>query len=192
MKKILTLCLLIAVVTGAAAQDNTRRYAIKSGIARTVSFTGGHRTDGMQYFDDYGAVENLSQTIEVPGLVTYDAVTVTKGDKIWLYSQEGEKKSAAKMSDNPLPDLNFLDLTDEVAAKYQVEELGEDEYKGYPCTKYSYVTIQNRRKCSWTAWVYKGFCLKYEAKIGRRDVLFEVVEFQENVPVPAEKFEIPE
>jgi len=192
MKRILTAFLMLALVWGASAQDNARKYAIKSGIAKTKTITGGHQTEGMQYFDDYGAVETLTQRIEVPGLITYDAVTVTKGDKIWLFTQEGEKLSASKKADNPLPDLNFLNLTDEVKAKYKIEEVGEDTFLGKPCKVYTYETVQNRRKVSWKTWVYKGFSLKYEAKYSRRDVLYEVVEFKENVAVPAEKFQIPD
>ena len=191
MKKMLVLVLMLAVASGALAQESAKKYAIKSAAAKTMSITGDHETPGVLYFDDYGEKEILSQTIEIPGLVTYDGVAMNIGDKVYIFNVQDGKRSDAKRSDHPLYDLNFLNLTDEVKAKYQVEEVGADEWLGKPCKLYTYVTIQNRRKCTWKAWVYKGFILRSESKIGRRNVLYEVREFQENAPVPAGTFDIP-
>lgn len=190
MKKIITLCLLAFVATAALAQDGARRYAIKSGIATTVTTTGDTQTEATQYFDNYGAMESLKQHMDIPGLVSYDYYTVTKGDKAWFVTNTEGKKSS-KGFDNPTPDLSFLNLTDEVKAKYNIQDLGEDSFLGKSCHKYSYETTQKRKTVSWTVWVYKGFVLKTITKMGKRESVIEVTSLKENVSVPAEVFETP-
>ena len=184
------LLLLTAAATTAMAQDGTRRYAIKSGIAKTVTTVGDSQTEAVQYFDNYGAVECLKQHMDIPGLVSYDYYTITKGDQAWFVTDTDGKKSS-KGFENPTPDLNFLNLTDQVKAKYNIQDLGEDTFLGKKCHKYSYETTQKRKTVNWTVWVYKGFILKSISKMGRRESIVEVTELKENASVPAEVFDIP-
>lgn len=191
MKKPLLFILALMMVFGAQAQESAKRYGIKSGILHLMASTGGHETEETQYFDDYGAMEALVFTIDVPGLVKYDTYTVTKGEKAWMFTDTEGKKSKAKAFDNPTPDLNFLNLTPEAAEKYKVKELGHEDVLGYDCTKYTYEIMQGRKTCYWTAWVYKGVILKSITKIGRQESTIEATRFEKNVTVPAKVFEIP-
>ena len=190
MKKIFTLCFLVLLATAALAQDGARKYSIKSGIATLITTTGDTQSESTQYFDNYGAQECLKQHMEMPGLVSYDYYTITKGDKAWFVTDVDGKKSS-KGFDNPTPDLNFLNPTDEIKAKYNIQELGTDTFLGKKCTKYSYETIQKRKTVSWTVWVYNGFVLKSITKMGKRENVIEVTKLQENVAVPAGIFDIP-
>ena len=65
-----------------------------------------------------------------------------------------------------------------------MEDLGEEEFFGKTCHKYSYVILTNKKKVYWTVWAYKGVALKSVIKQGRKESVVEVVELQENVPIP--------
>ena len=121
--------------------------------------------------------------MEIPGLVSYDYGILTRGDRIWTFNvQEG--KVQAKESVNPMPDLNFLGVTDELAAKYEMKDLGEEECMGKSCHKYSYVVMTNRKRVEWTVWAYKGLPMKYLIKQGRKESVVETVDLQENARIP--------
>ncbi len=183
MKKILFCCLLLAVAWNAAAQNGFKKYGVKSAILKTQTTTGGHVTPGTLYIDDYGAFECDIKTMEIPGLVSYDYGILTRGDRIWTFNvQEG--KVQAKESVNPMPDLNFLGVTDELAAKYEMKDLGEEECMGKSCHKYSYVVLTNRKRVEWTVWAYKGLPMKYLIKQGRKESVVETVDLQENARIP--------
>ena len=183
MKKILFCCLLLAVVWNAAAQNGFKKYGVKSAILKTQTTTGGHVTSGTLYIDDYGAFECDIKTMEIPGLVSYDYGILTRGDRIWTFNvQEG--KVQAKESVNPMPDLNFLGVTDELAAKSEMKDLGEEECMGKSCHKYSYVVMTNRKRVEWTVWAYKGLPMKYLIKQGRKESVVETVDLQENARIP--------
>ena len=183
MKKIITLSILLLTAITAFAQH---RYEMRSGIATTATCTNGQMTYATQYFDDYGALDCLQQHMEIPGFVSYDYYTITKGDTCWMVVEGG----GTKKFKNPTPDLNFLNLTPEVCAKYKIQDLGEDTFLGKLCHKYSYEVKQNRKKGLWTVWIYKGFILKAHCSLGHLESDIEVIELRENVPVPAEVFNV--
>ncbi len=185
MKKLFLFALTLAVVFSAAAQNTIKKYDMKSCIAKTRTTAGGQVTEGTMYMDDYGAFECDIKTMDIPGLVTYDYGMLTRGDRVWAFNIH-EGKVDSKESPNPMPDLNFLGVTDELAEKYQMQDLGEEECMGKPCHKYAYVVIQNRKKVDWTVWAYKGFPMKYVIRQGRKESIVETVELRENAPVPKE------
>ena len=108
-----------------------------------------------------------------------------------MYNEAGKPKSF----DNPLPDLTFINPSQEIIDKYKLVDTGEDEViLGRTCRKFTYETLMGRRKkvIYNTVWVYQGIVLKSIMKNGRQETFYEVTEFQENVEVPAEVFVIPE
>ena len=185
MKKTIIFMLMLALACGAIAQEKASRYGLKSGIAQVTSTSSGNVSTGKQYFDDYGALETYIATSMSPfGKV--ETTTVIRDGKSW-FVWPGKKP---KQFDNPLADLSFVNLTDDVVEKYKIQEIGEEEYLGRMCTKYTYEIKQGPIRSYYTSWVYKGFCLKTITKAGRSEVIFEVTDFQEDVPVSPEVFEI--
>ena len=183
MKKFFLIFLLMSIAFGASAQDTFKKYAVKSAIAKTKSITGEQVTDGTLYIDDYGAFECDIKTMDIPNFITYDYGILTRKDRIWVFNiQEG--KVDAKESPNPMPDLNFMNVTPELAEKYEIQDLGEEEFMGKKCHKYTYMVLTNRKKVYWTIWAYKGIPLKTVVKQGRRESVVEVTELQENVKIP--------
>ena len=188
MKRILLLSTLLLAVGSVMAQNTFKKYDLKSCIAKTQTSMGGGGavTEGTLYVDDYGAFECDIKKVVIPGLVSYDAGAVTRKDRVWIFSIDEDGKVNAKESPNPTPDLNFLGITDSLKERYEMEDLGEEEYGGRTCHKYSYVILQNRKKVYWTVWAYKGVAMKSVAKQGRKETVVEVVELKENVPIPKE------
>ncbi len=173
MKNVLFAFMLI-IALNVNAQENTKRYGIKSGIIHEYSKLNEHITPDVRYFDDYG-----------------DSEAITKKEKAWMYNEAGKPKSF----DNPLPDLTFINPSQEIIDKYKLVDTGEDEViLGRTCRKFTYETLMGRRKkvIYNTVWVYQGIVLKSIMKNGRQETFYEVTEFQENVEVPAEVFVIPE
>jgi hypothetical protein len=183
MKKFLLFFLLLSIAFGATAQNEFKKYDMKSCIAKKKSTTKGQVVEGTVYIDQYGAFECDIQTMDIPNFITYDYGILTRKDRVWVFNiQEG--KVDYKESPNPMSDLNFLNVTDEMAQKYDIKDLGEEECLGKPCHKYSYIVITNRKPVEWTIWAYKGFPMKTIVKQGRHESVVEVVELQENVPIP--------
>lgn len=183
MKKTLLLFLLLSIAFGASAQDTFKKYGFKSCIATKQTTFSGQVTKGTVYIDDYGAFECDIQTMDIPDFVTYDYGILTRKDRVWTFNvQEGKVDS--KESPNPMSDLNFLNVTDEMAEKYGIKDLGEEECMGRTCHKYSYIVITNRKPVEWTVWTYKGFPLKTIVVQRRKESVIEVIDFQENVPIP--------
>ena len=185
MKRILTTILLLAIALCASAQN---KYAIKSGIIKTKTIADGHETFGTQYFEDYGKKESVKQTMDIPGLVTYDYYTITIGNKAWMVTDTDGKKSG-KAFDNPTPDLTFLNPSADVMAKYNMQYLGEEKVLGKPCKIYSYEIKQNRKTVLWTVSAYKGIPLKTVIKNGKKTSTILATELKENVAVPQAVFQ---
>ena len=181
--------LLLVATVPATAQNSARRYGVKSGIIKLVASTAGVDTPETQYFDNYGQMESITYTTEIPGLVKYDSWLVTKGDKMFGFNITEGKRSKVTENPNPTADLTFINPSAEVIAKYNIKEIGEEEFLGRKCKKYNYDIIQGRNKITYTAWIYKGIILKQQGQIRRREVVTYATEFKENVAVPASAFQ---
>ena len=191
MKKTLLLITLLATATFMMAQEETHRYEIKSGITQEYSDLDGHITPGVRYFDNYGDLEAQVQTVDMGPLGSFQNTTVTKQGKAWMYNESSKPTSF----DNPTADLTFINPSQAVIDKYKLVDTGEDEeVLGRVCRKFTYETTLFRWKKTVynTAWVYKGIALKTIMKNGRHVTLYEVTDFQENVEVSPEVFNIPE
>ena len=184
MKRIITTALLLMIALGAMAQG---KYAVKSGILKTKTVAAGHESFATQYFDDYGRKESVKQKMDIPGMVSYDYYTVTKGDKAWMVTVTDGKRSV-KSFDNPTPDLTFLKPSKEIMEKYKMQYLGEEKVMGKTCKIYSYEIKQNRKPVLWTVSVYKGVPLKTIIKSGKKTSTITVTEFKENASVPQDVF----
>lgn len=187
MKKLLLMIVMLSAASMMTAQETTHRYEIKSGIAHSVTRLNDHVTPAVQYFDNYGDCEAMVQTIDMGALGSYENTTVTKKEKAWFINSSGSKEF-----DNPITDLTFVNPSQAVIDKYKLVDTGEEEeILGRICRKYTYETSQGRRTILNTAWVYKGVTMKSIMKTGRRETIFEMTDFQEDVEVPAEVFAIP-
>jgi hypothetical protein len=178
MKKILSICAVLLVAVTAMGQN---RYGIKSGSYKTEMDMMGQTITNTTYFDDYGAKEVTE--MEMMGMqmtqITKDGVTyiVNKGDK--------------SVQEIPGRDqINYLNLTDEIVAKYKVKEIGKETVSGKECTIYTAEISQMGQTAKATVSVWNGFAMKSSIDMGGFAMNQKIVEVNEG-PVDAAKFEIP-
>ena len=184
MKKkslLVTLPLLFMAITISAQEA---KYEFKSAIIKKTLEMMGRKIEGTEYIDDYG---NLSSATIANVRTVYlgDEKTFTTVD---LEKKIGEKRLETKKS------LNISKATPEEIEKYTIVELGEEEYLGKTCKKYSYYDTRMGQKFKIFAWVWKGVSLKliYYSGDGEGVAIMEyITEFQENVTVDPEHFSIP-
>lgn len=190
MKNVL-LTFMIIIALNVNAQENTKRYGIKSGIIHEYSKMKENITPNVRYFDDYGDKEANVQTVDMGPLGSYENITITKEGKMWVYNEA----TKPKCFDNPFPGLTFINPSQEIIDMYKLVDTGEDEVVfDRTCRKFTYEVLMGRRNkvIHYTVWVYQGVVLKSIIKNGRQETFYEVTDFQENVEVPAEVFAIPE
>ena len=188
MKRIATLTILLAVTFTAMAQDATKKYEIKSGIAKTVTSVMGQQTESMSYFDDFGALEMSKTKTIVPGAGEMEIATVSKEGKMYMVNY-----SAKQVQEIPAQEsVNYLNITEAIKEQYKIKEIGTEKIGERECLKYSMEVSQMGQTATVTTWIYKGFPLKSVTAMGRMEIVSEVIEFTEDAYVLPQTFEIPE
>lgn len=187
MKRILLSILAIGLLLPLGAQENAR-YGVKSGYMKTVSIMGDYKSYNYLWFDDYGDKEKGLTEMNMGEMGVFNAITIFIGDEAWAINDNNEVK---KMDGRP--QLNYLTATEEDLKKFKVQKIGEEEYKGYPCTVYQEERKQMLAKVKVTSWVYKGITIRqvFKKKL-TADTIVELEELQENAPIPANTFDLPE
>ena len=185
MKKILTLCAVLLVAATAMAQDGAKRYGIKSGEFVTEMDMMGQKVAGTTYFDDYGAKQIAKTKMEMMGM-SMDIATLMLGGKTYMinYGDKTVQEMPAQES------INYLNLTDEVAKKYKVQEIGKETIDGKECTKYTAEVSQMGQTAKTTAWVWNGIPVKSVVDMGGMAITQTAKNIKEG-PVDASLFEIP-
>ena len=86
--------------------------------------------------------------------------------------------------------INYLNLTDEIIAKYKVKEIGNETVSGKECTIYTAEINQMGQSAKATVSVWNGFAMKSTIDMGGFAMSQKIVEINEG-PVDAAKFEVP-
>ena len=189
MKKLLTLALMLMVVCGAMAQEGTKKFAIKSGMAKTTTEVMGQTQQVTLYFDNYGALQCSKTKATVSGMGDLEMATNIKDGKTWMVNYT--MKQVQEIPAEAQEDIDFNNLTEEIKTKYNVREAGTEEILGKTCTKYTYEAVIQGQKAKGSAWVYKGFPLKSVVSVAGMEIKSEVTEFLENILVMPQTFDVP-
>ena len=182
MKKIFSLCAVLLVAVAAMAQNGTKYYGIKSGTIKIEMDMMGQTIPSTIYFDDYGAKQATS--INMMGM---EMTQINKDGKMYLVNK-GEK-SVQEMPQQQ-EQINYLNLTDEVKAKYKIKEVGKETVAGKECTTYTVEVSQMGQTVKTTVSVWNGIAMKTVADAGGFSMSQKVTEVKE-APVDAAIFEIP-
>ena len=182
MKKIFSLCAVLLVAVAAMAQNGTKYYGIKSGTIKIEMDMMGQTIPSTIYFDDYGAKQATS--ISMMGM---EMTQINKDGKMYLVNK-GEK-SVQEMPQQQ-EQINYLNLTDEVKAKYKIKEVGKETVAGKECTTYTVEVSQMGQTVKTTVSVWNGIAMKTVADAGGFSMSQKVTEVKE-APVDAAIFEIP-
>ena len=182
MKKFFSFCAVLLVAVAAMAQNGTKYYGIKSGTIKIEMDMMGQTIPSTIYFDDYGAKQATS--ISMMGM---EMTQINKDGKMYLVNK-GEK-SVQEMPQQQ-EQINYLNLTDEVKAKYKIKEVGKETVAGKECTTYTVEVSQMGQTVKTTVSVWNGIAMKTTADAGGFSMSQKVTEVKE-APVDAAIFEIP-
>ena len=182
MKKFFSLCAVLLVAVAAMAQNGTKYYGIKSGTIKIEMDMMGQTVPSTIYFDDYGAKQATS--ISMMGM---EMTQINKDGKMYLVNK-GEK-SVQEMPQQQ-EQINYLNLTDEIKAKYKIKEVGKETVAGKECTTYTVEVSQMGQTVKTTVSVWNGIAMKTTADMGGFSMSQKVTEVKE-APVDAAIFEIP-
>ena len=182
MKKFFAFCAVLLVAVAAMAQNGTKYYGIKSGTIKIEMDMMGQTIPSTIYFDDYGAKQATS--ISMMGM---EMTQINKDGKMYLVNK-GEK-SVQEMPQQQ-EQINYLNLTDEIKAKYKIKEVGKETVAGKECTTYTVEVSQMGQTVKTTVSVWNGIAMKTVADAGGFSMSQKVTEVKE-APVDAAIFEIP-
>ena len=182
MKKFFSFCAVLLVAVAAMAQNGTKYYGIKSGTIKIEMDMMGQTIPSTIYFDDYGAKQATS--ISMMGM---EMTQINKDGKMYLVNK-GEK-SVQEMPQQQ-EQINYMNLTDEIKAKYKIKEVGKETVAGKECTTYTVEVSQMGQTVKTTVSVWNGIAMKTVADAGGFSMSQKVTEVKE-APVDAAIFEIP-
>ena len=192
--------MMIAATVWAASFAQERRYGIENIILKknqvmkprvavmtqTIPYT--------QYIADYGRKESAEMVREVQG-EQFTLLTMMKDG--YVYSANMTLKQVAKINMASMMDdyttINFLNLTDEVRQKFQIEEKSNEQFLGKDCKVYEYTVTAQGQTAKGTVLIWQGLALKTTTTDATgTTIIDEVIEIQEGVAIPNERFELPE
>lgn len=190
MKKYIIISLLMALCLGAGAQE--KPYAVKSGIVTMQMDMMGQTIVRQIYFDDYGIKQAT-----VMDMMGKKVRGVEKDGKAIMIDDEAKTASTIPEMGGPGagaqgPKFNFLNLDEKTIKKNKIKELGQEEFLGKPCTKYSYKVLMMGSAITVYVWVYKGITLKTSMKTDFGEMGMAATQLQEDVEIDPAMFDVPE
>jgi uncharacterized protein (UPF0333 family) len=163
------------------------KYAIKSGIVVYKGNIMGLDAVQTLFFDDYGAKDLTQVEMEMMG-TKITTLTITRDG--FVYNIDPSKKTGTKTSVlSGANSLNFEDMSDEIVKEWNIKKEGKETVMGKECDKFSLDSPSFSMKGYY--WVWKGIALKMDVNMSTVKMLLDATSVQENVNIPAEKFEIP-
>lgn len=182
MKRFIVCCLsLLAATTLMLGQNASKKFEIKSGRFTLVSEVMGQKVESKNYFDDYG---NLQAS--VTSAFGMELTTISRDGKTYMVNA-----AAKQVQEMPVQEsVNYLDLTDEVVAKYKIKEVGNETVVGKECVKYTMEVSQMGQTAHLTVSVWQGIPMKTVTSVSGTDVAATITEIVEE-PVDAALFTVP-
>ncbi|NPD44633.1 MULTISPECIES: DUF4412 domain-containing protein [unclassified Lentimicrobium] len=198
MRKFILLSIILCFAFQVKAQNQAKRFAIKSGriILELSGSTTGTKTI---FFDNYGDKyhehEKSVTEVKMFGITdrtNVDKITIMNGERFWTIDNiEGDNmegnlpyyKSSHQMVEN-MSEAEQKKMADDLLKAMGGQKLGTEEVLGYDCEKMSVMGSE--------IWVYKGITLKSEANIMGIISNEVAIEFEKNPSLSDEIFEAPE
>ena len=182
-KTVISIVLAVTIMSAAFGQG--KRYGIESAIVKktTVSKlpTMSMEQTVVQYFADYGNMESAESSTAIQGQ-TISVLTMIKDGYIYsanMTAGQGAKINIADMDD--YSQVNFLDLTDEVKKKYQIQANGVEQVLGKPCNRYEMSFTTQGQNVTATVWVWQGIELKSKVNVAGTTTESEATEILEEI-----------
>ena len=182
MKRLFSLLsVLLVASTILMAQDASKKYGIKSGTITTVSEVMGQKIESKGYFDDYGNLQ--SSKASTFGM---EISTILRDGKTYMVNHPAKQVQELPVQES----VNYLDLTDEIIAKYKIQEVGKETVAGKDCVKYTMEVSQIGQTIKLTVSVWNGIPMKTVTNANGTEMTATVTEVTEE-EVDASLFEVP-
>ena len=183
---------MLSLFSVCALSAQEARYEIKSAVISKVIFDAlGQRIEGVQYIDDYGEKESVS--VNMPNFETVNTFsiirTINSGNTVIKINMDDKTGQRNVLMEKP---VNYLNITQEVRAKYNIKEIGQEEIAGKLCDRYSMEYMQKQLRIIANTWVWKGIVLKSEYTDGAIYITEIATDVNENVTVNRDNFVIPD
>ena len=187
--------LMMAVVIFTAAFGQEKRYGIESAIVKkntVIKAQGMEQTmSAVQYFADFGRKESVELTMNMQGQ-SFTVITMMKDGYVYSANMAVKQGTKINMADmDNIQAVNFLNLTDDVKKKYQIQANGMQQVAGKNCNRYEMSFTTQGQNVKGTVWVWQGIPLKSTINAGGNQVEEEATEIQEGAVIANEKFELP-
>jgi len=192
MKKI-CLVIIVLIVTTSAYGQNLKRYQAKSGIIK-YKVEGTSKGTEILYFDNFGAKEAKQAKLKTTAMgFTQENDQITIMNKATIIVADYKTKTYTKMP-NPVFQItrqleqNIKDTEkfgEELMKSIGGKLVGTETVLGKPCK------IWEVKNMSTKTWTYKFIPLKVELNIMGMKISYIATSIKLDVPVPAEKFKIP-
>lgn len=189
-KQILLTSLILLTSMFLSAQE--AKYEFKSAIIKSEVSAFGQKIETTTYIDDYGKKESSETIVKMPGTDNKAKHLRTIMDGASVINIDLDLKKAIRI---PLPEkpINYLNLTPEIKEKFKMKESGTEDIAGKPCKKYALEVSQMEQTVEMKTCIWKGIPLKTESSSNGMVLMTQTVtDIQENVPVKAEIFTLPE
>lgn len=170
-------------------KEPVKKYGFKSAIIKLSSDVMGQAVESTVYIDDYGAKECQKVKVSIPGMGDIETATIAKDGKAWSVNYTMKQVQEVDMSANDK--LNFLELTDEIRKKYNIQEAGVEKVLDLECQVYTLENEAQGVKAKIKGWIYKGMTLKSETEAAGMTITVTPVEFKENAVVLPQVFDVP-
>jgi hypothetical protein len=180
--------------TTSAPSDVVKKYPFKSAIVE-MKYGGDCTGTQVIYIDDYGMKEARVENFKMKMMrmeVPTNKIDLTIGD--WLYNIDMEKKEGTKMK-NPFMDMmksmseeqkkDLVKMGEDMMRQMGAKEAGEETIAGKPCKVWTMESLGTK------VWTWSGLTLKSRADLMGVKQHLEATNVQIDVPVPADKFEVP-
>jgi len=186
---------MMAVVIFTTAFGQEKRYGIESAIVKkktVMKAQGMEQTmSSVQYFADFGRKESVELTMNMQGQ-SFTVITMIKDGYIYSANMAVKQGTKINMADmDNIQAVNFLNLTDDIKKKYQIQANGMQQVAGKNCNRYEMSFTTQGQNVKGTVWVWQGLTLKSVINVAGNQVEEEATEIQEGADIANEKFELP-
>ncbi|MFH0867363.1 MAG: hypothetical protein V1904_14315 [Bacteroidota bacterium] len=176
--------------------ENKGKYNLKSGIISFDIETMNMVQKMTKYFDDYGDKECdetiSSMDLGMAGKVETHTKMLTLDGYIYninFTNKTGTKSKITPNAKGKSDNIDFNNLSADIMKEMHITKEGTETVLQKTCDKYKMDNPELNMKSSYCVW--DGIPLKFEVNMAGAIAKYNATKIEENVSVPAEKFEIP-
>jgi len=171
------------------AQENVKRYEVKSGKLVMTSEIFGKEQDMTLYFDDYGLLETTETKGEIMGFKVNNIQIRKDG---YYYTIDMNMKTCKKTkidSTTTSQNINFSNMTKKMIEDLHITKTGTENYLDKVCDVWAMDHPDMKMKGTYLIW--KGISLKTEMEASGMIIRMKTKSIDITSPLPKGIFEVP-